>query len=79
MKRKYIKPTTSVVRVETQNNYCAASLGAYATPAEQYSQTPTGVMSSRTRRKVQALTILGTATSGSPCGIRPSETTTYET
>lgn len=24
MKRKYIKPTTSVVRVETQNNYCAA-------------------------------------------------------
>lgn len=22
MKRKYIKPTTSVVRVETQNNYC---------------------------------------------------------
>lgn len=25
MKRKYIKPTTSVVRVETQNNYCAAN------------------------------------------------------
>ena len=25
MKRKYIKPTTSVVRVETQNNYCAAT------------------------------------------------------
>lgn len=25
MKRKYIKPTTSVVRVETQNNYCATS------------------------------------------------------
>ena len=24
MKRKYIKPTTSLVRVETQNNYCAA-------------------------------------------------------
>lgn len=24
MKRKYIKPTTSVVRVETQNNYCMA-------------------------------------------------------
>lgn len=24
MKRKYIKPTTSVVRVETQNNYCQA-------------------------------------------------------
>lgn len=24
MKRKYIKPTTSVVMVETQNNYCAA-------------------------------------------------------
>lgn len=24
MKRKYIKPTTSVVRVETQNNYCHA-------------------------------------------------------
>lgn len=24
MKRKYIKPTTSVVRVETQNNYCTA-------------------------------------------------------
>ena len=22
MKRKYIKPTTSVVRVETQTNYC---------------------------------------------------------
>lgn len=22
MKRKYVKPTTSVVRVETQNNYC---------------------------------------------------------
>ena len=22
MKRKYSKPTTSVVRVETQNNYC---------------------------------------------------------
>lgn len=22
MKRKYIKPTTSLVRVETQNNYC---------------------------------------------------------
>lgn len=26
MKRKYIKPTTSLVRVETQNNYCATSL-----------------------------------------------------
>ena len=25
MKRKYIKPTTSVVRVETQNNYCMAN------------------------------------------------------
>ena len=25
MKRKYIKPTTSVMRVETQNNYCAAT------------------------------------------------------
>lgn len=25
MKRKYIKPTTTVVRVETQNNYCAAT------------------------------------------------------
>lgn len=25
MKRKYIKPTTSVVRVETQNNYCHAT------------------------------------------------------
>lgn len=25
MKRKYIKPTTSVVRVETQNNYCNAA------------------------------------------------------
>lgn len=25
MKRKYIKSTTSVVRVETQNNYCAAT------------------------------------------------------
>lgn len=25
MKRKYIKPTTSVVRVETQNNYCKTS------------------------------------------------------
>lgn len=25
MKRKYIKPTTSVVRVETQNNYCVAT------------------------------------------------------
>lgn len=25
MKRKYIKPTTSVVRVETQTNYCAAT------------------------------------------------------
>lgn len=25
MKRKYIKPTTSLVRVETQNNYCAAT------------------------------------------------------
>lgn len=25
MKRKYIKPTTSVVRMETQNNYCAAT------------------------------------------------------
>lgn len=25
MKRKYIKPTTSVVRVETQNNYCTAT------------------------------------------------------
>lgn len=24
MKRKYIKPTTSVVRMETQNNYCVA-------------------------------------------------------
>lgn len=24
MKRKYIKPTTSLVRVETQGNYCAA-------------------------------------------------------
>lgn len=25
MKRKYIKPTTSVVRAETQNNYCQAT------------------------------------------------------
>lgn len=25
MKRKYIKPTTSLVRVETQNNYCTVS------------------------------------------------------
>lgn len=25
MKRKYIKPTTSLVRVETQNNYCHAT------------------------------------------------------
>ena len=25
MKRKYIKPTTSLVRVETQNNYCVAT------------------------------------------------------
>lgn len=25
MKRKYIKPTTSLARVETQNNYCAAT------------------------------------------------------
>lgn len=25
MKRKYIKPTTSLVRMETQNNYCAAT------------------------------------------------------
>lgn len=25
MKRKYIKPTTSVVRMETQNNYCTAT------------------------------------------------------
>ena len=24
MKRKYIKPTTSVVRMEAQNNYCLA-------------------------------------------------------
>lgn len=24
MKRKYIKPVTTVVMVETQNNYCAA-------------------------------------------------------
>lgn len=25
MKRKYIKPTTSLVRMETQNNYCHAT------------------------------------------------------
>ena len=25
MKRKYIKPTTFLVRVETQNNYCTAT------------------------------------------------------
>ena len=25
MKRKYIKPTTTVLMVETQNNYCAAN------------------------------------------------------
>lgn len=25
MKRKYIKPTTSLVRVETQNNYCTVA------------------------------------------------------
>lgn len=25
MKRKYIKPTISVVRMESQNNYCAAT------------------------------------------------------
>lgn len=25
MKRKYIKPTTSLVRVETQGNYCHAT------------------------------------------------------
>lgn len=25
MKRKYIKPTTSVVRMEAQNNYCHAT------------------------------------------------------
>ena len=79
MKRKYIKPTTSLVRVETQNNYWLLCLGAYATPAEQYSLTPTGVMSLRTRTKVLTLTTLGTARTGSPRGIRPSETTTYET
>lgn len=30
MKRKYIKPTTSLVRVETQGNYCAAISGTHA-------------------------------------------------
>lgn len=25
MKRKYIKPVTTVLMVETQNNYCAAT------------------------------------------------------
>lgn len=25
MKRKYIKPTTTVVRMEAQNNYCTAT------------------------------------------------------
>lgn len=29
MKRKYIKPTTSLVRVETQGNYCAAISGTH--------------------------------------------------
>ena len=30
MKRKYIKPTTSLMRVETQGNYCAAISGTHA-------------------------------------------------
>lgn len=30
MKRKYIKPTTSVVRVETQNNYCCNTVSKWS-------------------------------------------------
>lgn len=33
MKRKYIKPTTSLVRVETQNNYCHATSWAAHDPS----------------------------------------------
>lgn len=29
MKRKYIKPVTTVLMVETQNNYCAATSGTH--------------------------------------------------
>lgn len=34
MKRKYIKPATTVLMVETQNNYCAATSNKTWTAAE---------------------------------------------
>lgn len=38
MKRKYIKPTTSVVMVETQNNYCAATSWTVGKKFHDYGQ-----------------------------------------
>lgn len=79
MKRKYIKPTTSVVRVETQNNYCAATSWSVrdASGAIQSDADRGYVLTDE--EESASTSILGTATPGSPRGIRPSETTTYET
>lgn len=36
MKRKYIKPETTVVMVETQNNYCAATSNKWVVGTKFY-------------------------------------------
>lgn len=85
MKRKYIKPVTTVLMVETQNNYCAATSNQWVvgTKFDDHGQvevenrfTDCGYLK-RTRTSRKASTILGTATTGSPRGLRPSATTTY--
>ena len=84
MKRKYIKPVSTVLMVETQNNYCAATSNQWVvgTKFDDHGQVevenpPTVAISKRTRTSRKASTILGTATTGSPRGLRPSATTTY--
>lgn len=55
MKRKYIKPTTSLVRVETQNNYCAAtSWGAYDASGKIQSNADRGLVLTEEDESVDA-------------------------
>lgn len=84
MKRKYIKPATTVLMVETQNNYCAATSNNRWVVGNKFDDNgqvldvanPASDMGTIKRTKMST-TILGTAKPGSPRGLRPSATTTY--
>lgn len=79
MKRKYIKPTTSLVRVETQNNYCqAASWSVRDASGLVQSNADRGYVLTDEEESESTYDPWNSAT-GSLRGIRPSETTTYET